>query len=613
MSDSHKQRKVLLALTVFLAAFLLRLVLDLVFFFRFGWHSSHLIEIWFYYGVARGVFTLSTLDPTFLLLRVPGLLLPGAVLYQAVAFEAALISAVTAVLIFFWLDSWAGRETGFWGGVVFALLPAPLTLSLVNFSHDLVQVPLMVLFFWSTGTAIRGAKRPGRRAPAAFLAVLCLLLGLEIGPLMAGALVIVILYCLWYFFRLRLGGNPSLWAAALFLLGLLLLNYALFRIMKAHLLEWIAPLALKFRGIDLTAQVKIVVGDLQPLPRDAFWGRYTLFIFFLPWGFWTALKKKEFFGLSLFCFSMALALVVNRGARLLDLSVVMLTALGLAHWKKTAALVTVATVLLYLAIDLLFPGIAARLYVGLPYSLSQLWETIGRTLSDPVFRPNPVLLRCGWLFAGFFVVTIIWVLLPVWKRSRPAFALLLIIAFLQGGWVLLAARTSSDQVEYEAYRWLNDHSRPGEKIFASWNQGYFIEAVTHLVPITTPARIDLSLSRLYWEDEEDAARELIGRGVRYVHICTRYFSVTGVDQKNDTFNMRGSTSIGPRPDHIRRLSRMRRTFLFRLIYEPKKLRFFRPIYEKIDLEREVMVRFFEILPPEADQPMAENPKSHYGE
>ncbi|MDP8215319.1 MAG: hypothetical protein P9M10_09025 [Candidatus Euphemobacter frigidus] len=604
MFDSSKQRKVLFALAIFLVAFLLRLVLDLVFFSRFGWYSSHLIEIWFYYGVARGIFTLSIFDPTFLLLRVPGLLLPGAILYHAVVFESALISALTAVLIFFWLNQWADRGTGLWGGMIFALLPAPLTLSLASFSHDLVQVPLIVLFFWASGTAIRRAKRPGRRATAAVLAVICLLLGLETGPLMAGALVIVILYCLWRLFCRLLGGNLSLWAATLFLIGLFLLNYGLFRIMKVHLLEWIAPLAMKFRGIDLMAQVKIIVVDLKPLPRGAFWSRYTLFIFFLPWGFWMALKKREFFGLSLFCFGMALALVVNRGTRLCDLSVVMLTALGLAHWKKTATLVTVVTVLLYLAINLLSPEIATRLYVGIPYSLSQLGETIGRTLADPVFRPNPVLLRCGWLFAGFFVVTIIWVLLLLWKRSWPVFAVLLIIAFLQCGWVLLGTRTGSDQVEYEAYLWLNDHSQPREKIFASWNQGYFIEAVTHLVPIATTAQIDLSLSRLYWEEEEDAVRELIGRGVRYIHVSSRYFGITGVDQKNDTFNMRGNTSIGPGPDHIRRFSQMRRTFLFRLIYEPKKLRFFRPIYEKIDPEQKVMVRFFEII-----QPPAGNPKS----
>ena len=174
--------------------------------------------------------------------------------------------------------------------------------------------------------------------------------------------------------------------------------------------------------------------------------------------------------------------------------------------------------------------------------------------------------------------------------------LLVLTAFLQSAWVLSAARTSSNEIEYRVYRQLDKIARPGEKIFAAWNQGYFIGAVTDLEPVTTPERIDLTLSRLYWEEEEEAVRKLRLRGVSYVHVCSRYFGITGVDQQNDTFRMRGSTIIGPRPDHIRRFSRMRQTLLFRMLYEPASLRHLVPVLEEVDRETRLLVRVFALEP-----------------
>lgn len=591
MSSFYNQHKWRLAFYIFLGAFLLRVTLDIIFFLRFGWFSSHLIEVWFYYGVARGVYTLSFLDPTFLLLRIPGLLITGPVLYQIVVFEAALISALTAVLIFYWLDSCCGREAGWWGGVVFALLPAPITLSLVNFSHDLVQVPLVVLFFWAAGMAIDGR---GRRLRAWIIAAASLLLGIMIGPLMAGALGIIFLYGLWVIFRRLINSVPSWWVTAIFLICLISLNYGFYLLIKPNLLEWLAPLALKFRGIDLMAQVRIMVGDLQPLPTDSFWNRYTLFIFFLPWGIWTAFKRRDFLAFSLFIFSLALAMVVNRGARLLDLAVVVMAAQALANWNRSAAIVTIASVVIYIAVDLLSPGLARAIYLGIPYGLTLLWGSVIKSFTSPDFQMPGMYLKCGWLFAGFFAVIILWAGLFKGKRIWIVGLILASVILLQGSWVLLAANTSSDQIEYESYQWLEDHSRTGEKVFAAWNQGYFLGSVTGLIPVTTPGKIDFDLSRTYWMEEKDSAQELRRRGIKYIHVTNRYFGITGVDEKNDTFTMRGNTIIGPRPDHIRRFSRMRKTLLYRMIYEPDTFRHFRPVHQEIDQERKVMVRFFEV-------------------
>ena len=135
-------------------------------------------------------------------------------------------------------------------------------------------------------------------------------------------------------------------------------------------------------------------------------------------------------------------------------------------------------------------------------------------------------------------------------------------------------------------------TQPGEKIFAAWNQGFFIPAVTRLKPITTPDRIDIGLTAYYWAGEKEAYAELKRRGVAYVHVNNRYFGLTAVDPVRDTFSLRGNTIIGPRPDHIRTFSRMRQTFLYRLNYEPQTLTYFRVIYDAFDPAREIGVRVF---------------------
>ncbi len=586
-----------LVLYIFLIALIPRLVLDLIFFLGKGWFASHLIEIWFYYGVAQGVFSLSPLDPTWLLLRLPGWLLPSSVLYQAVVFQAAAVSALTAVLVFYWLDHWFDRATGWWGGLVAAIFPAPLTLCLVNFSHDIVQAPMVVLFFWSAGVFLRERQVGRKRLVALALCLLFLFLGLKVGPLMAAAFVIVLLYGLWLLYSSIWSGRPPpALAAGLFALVLLLLNLGAFLIMKAHLLEWVAPLALKFRGIDLMAQVKIQVGDLQPLPSNVLWNRYNLFLFFVPWGLWTAFKKREFFGITFLFFSLALSLAVNRGARLLDISMIYLVALSLANWNFKAFWTTLGFLLFFIVFNLATPVGAKSCYLGVPYGL----ESLGKSLFIPG-PPGSGLSRNGaLLFFGFLLLAVLWGCLLNSKR-RWLLALPVAMAILlEMGWTLLASGVSSDRIEYEAYRWLGGRSAPGEKIFAAWNQGFFIEAVSHLKPVTTPDRIDMELTRLYWVSEEEAYRRLRERGVNFVHLSTRYFSVTDVDRERDTFRLRGNTIIGPRPEHIRKYSQMRRTFLYRLMYDPATLKYFRPIYDEFDRERKVGVRLF-VLDPSPDK------------
>ncbi len=565
---------------VFLLTVIPRILLNIFFFLRFGRHASHLIEIWFYYGLSRGVFSLSPLDPTTWLLRPLGRLLPAGILYPAVAGAGALVSAFTAVLVFFWISSRFDRRTGWWAGLAFGLEAAPLTLCLANFSHDIIQIPMIVLFFWAfqhwnrSGKIISGLAAGG-------LAIV----GFKVGPLMGGALPALGFYLLWRgWCRLR-RDSTSPRAGAIFALALVGLAAVIYHLAHLYLLDALIPLAEKFRGIDLAAQIKIKVGDLQPLPGEALWNRYNFLLLFLPAGIWLAYRKRSFLILSLLLTSLALGLVVNRGARLLDLPVAILAGMALAAKKQKIDRLTLSFIGFLIALNLLFSSLAGRLHLLMPMLLLKTaWTQLraGGGLSP------------GTGLAGIVAACLLLGILGVFIRGKRWGGGVLIgaLLFLQGGWVFLSATASSDELEYQAYRWLDARALPGEKIFAAWNQGYFIPAVTHLLPVTTPERIDLGLTRIYWESEEEAWRTLKERGVRYVHINTRYFALTHVDPARDRFSIRGNTIIGPRPVHILTFSRMRRTFLYRLTYEPKSLRHFRVIYDRVDRDHRIGVRIF---------------------
>ena len=178
-----------------------------------------------------------------------------------------------------------------------------------------------------------------------------------------------------------------------------------------------------------------------------------------------------------------------------------------------------------------------------------------------------------------------------WRKAWLGAVLIGLTALFQWRWVWNSFRLASIDLEWRAYRWLDERASPGDRILAHWNQGFLIRAVTALEPIATPDKIDLELTRLYWMEEEDAWEELKRREVKYVNVNSRIFSVYGIDEAQDRFRMTRS-SIGPPLDHIRRFSEMRQTLLYRLIYEPGDLKRFRLIFDHGDLEHKIEVRIY---------------------
>ena len=72
------------------------------------------------------------------------------------------------------------------------------------------------------------------------------------------------------------------------------------------------------------------------------------------------------------------------------------------------------------------------------------------------------------VISGSFFLVFLWAFLLRPGRKRLLWLPVICTAFIEASWVMLAVTTSSHQLEYDAYRWMNGRSRPGEKIFAAW-------------------------------------------------------------------------------------------------------------------------------------------------
>lgn len=133
-----------IALIIFIVSILGRIILNFVFFGRYGNHSVHFLETWYYYGVAKGIFKLLPLDPTTHILKFVGWISPDALLIYIIMASGVILTSFTAVLIFLLTREIHDKKTGFIAGMIYAFTVTPLILSTASFTHDHVQMPIII-------------------------------------------------------------------------------------------------------------------------------------------------------------------------------------------------------------------------------------------------------------------------------------------------------------------------------------------------------------------------------------------------------------------------------------------------------------------------------------
>lgn len=324
-----------LLLGVFLFALSERLVVMLVFFLRWGFHAVSGIELWFYYGVARGSFELySNFDPTWWILKTLGLLFSGPVLLYSVYLTSSIASSLNAALFALFVSKLHDRKTGLLAGILYGSMVLPMFNSAGTVTHDIFAYPYLILSLFGIMMVFR-RQGPIRLAYLGFtLAVL--FLGLNVGPTILVGFGTIVIYLIWQAVRgvtgSRKDGYVTFGVFLLAALGLVLLLHYQF---MPDLMEKMFDLAEKTRGIDVRAQIKAGSGDLLASSLGDYWLRFNFLIFFLPVGIWVAIKKKDMLGLLLLMAAILASRAADRGTRPLTFPLALLGALAFVNWKSS--------------------------------------------------------------------------------------------------------------------------------------------------------------------------------------------------------------------------------------------------------------------------------------
>ena len=321
---------------VFLFALSERLIVTLIFFSRWGWHTVSGIELWFYYGVAKGTFDLYSIwDPTWWILSTLGALVSGPALLYGTYLVSSLSSSLNAALFCLFVSELHNRKTGFLAGLLYGSMVLPMFNSAGTVTHDIFAYPYLVLSLY--GILMVFKRKGWSRLIYAGICLAALFLGLKVGPTILVGAGAVLIYLIWQgvlalFRKHHERGYIVFGCFLLFIVGVLLLVY--FTVMP-DMMNKMFDLAKANRGIDVRAQIKAGSGDLLASSLGDYWLRFNFLLFFLPVGIWIAVKKKDMLGFALIMVAFLASRTADRGTRPLTFGFALMGALAFVNWRSS--------------------------------------------------------------------------------------------------------------------------------------------------------------------------------------------------------------------------------------------------------------------------------------
>jgi hypothetical protein len=563
-----------LASVVFAIALIERMFLLVLFFYRNGAYSTHVREIWFYYGVARSTIKLSVLDPTVWILRPLGSIVPEQFLLYTIAFIAILLASITSALVFLLVCQSYDRTIGFVAGITYASMLQPLGLSIAGFTHDLVQFPIILLIMYLGVQIMKKGKKW-----LAILLIILLLLGAQIGPMILIAFLILPLYIAAENLQ-RKWGTDAEWNYLGFIILITIVVLIARLTVAQELQEQIYSLAKKYRGLDIAAQLAAGSVDLRPISIDHFWQRFNFLLLFAPFGVITSLKKRDTNAYFFLIFGIIFATMYDRGSRIIDLGLPIVVAHAFTDWRRewSKPMALMLTVVLFITVfnytgfmqtySLIFIFIAALILLVLHIQTQatnlEKEHSSGKNINyEAGIRVSPL---------GLAVV------------------LMIIILF---GVIAVKPQPATTKAEYMVYKWLGEHADRGESIYVRWPSGYFVEAVSGVKAVSSPSKIDFEVPKFLWNTEAEAYSEFKKRNIDYIQISEFDFRVTEVDPKTGTYRAIAARGILYYPSDFR-LSTLGRTLMFKLLYNEADLKYFRKIHEEKDENTGIMIKLFRI-------------------
>jgi len=580
MNNLLKNSK-LLALIIFVYGFLQRLFLDLAFWEKYGFHASHLTEIWIYCQKASEPLPPQTKDLTVYLLRLIGRIFPFDSLLAAVSIFGAILSSLTGVIIFYLVKNillpHAGekeRQNDFFIPLVAAFfytgISSTQALSVVSFTHDLLQIPMMLGFltlvvaFWKRFNRKAHWKIGLRKTwPYPIIAIAIGYLSFNINPVFLLIIPFAVIYSILQIFYHQ---HKKIKKRSIFFLYLSVFIILFFSryVFYEQILNILHSFLLKSHGIDLLYILDQNSKDLVPTDLDKkFLDLYTL-CFFLPFGLYAAYKNKRIIAPTFFILSFFLATVMDRGSRLLNIAAAILA--SYAFWYRQKFYIT----------DYIMAGVLILAFLFNPGS------SMLKTGDKFIFAVLPLILL--WAYKKYF---------QKYKRvANPktyAFALLVLLLapsflslFLYKYWI----KPSLTQGEYETASWLKANTTPDEKIFLNWGEAPYYHFLTDLTPVNRLAKTELDQDKIYWQKEDAAIDYAANHNIRYFLINSEDFNIYKTAEGQIAYSFRGAI------DHSLSEEELSASFLAQMVYRPKELKRVQLIHEQEDKATGKWIRVF---------------------
>ncbi len=563
MKDLLKSSVWKLGAVVFAVSFAARAVLDFMFQSRLGWHAVNHAESWLYTGVMKGTHVTGYMlqDPTVWLLRGVGVFFPGNLALYGVFLTSAALSALTASLILLLASELYDKKTGFIAGMAYGGMVEPLALSLSGFTHDHLQLPVMVLLLWMTVKAVKvkGWMRYSLVVAYAIIVYWARFIN-EVVYVAVGASAVYVGYVVLE----RYYGGRNVHAAYM-TLGLVALAAAG---------QWGLNTYLASK-LELLPQGRMGSVDVLPLSMLTFWLRYNMLLFLMPFGVAAAYKRRDTVGLTLTAVGFVVATVMDRGTRISDLGVALLFSYAVVDWGvKEKVLGLDRRNRLYLTAG---SGVLASAYVYFnthqPLHYNIIYLLGGAVLLFTLWRVNGV--------KGMVAAASVVVLVGVAANAAYVYN--------------LEPRRIVSDTEYHVLEWLRGNN-DGGMVLTGWDRGYMVEVVSGLEAASTPGRIRAEVHDMLWQLDRQAAANLRKAGVRYVMLTSEHFNVV---KMGDEMAYRISGGLVFAPENQPPMEFTNRLTVYKLRHDTAP-RYFRLLKNETDPSTGVKVMLYEVASEPAE-------------
>jgi len=563
------------ASVVFSTGVILRLILTLMFFSYYGWHSVNHIETWLYVGVAQGSHlpAYGMNDPTVWILRGFGMLFSSENQLYGIVLASTLLSSLTAVFIYLLAREMYGDKVGFAAGMIFTSMIEPLALSLIGFTHDHVQHLFIIATMLLAVKAVK-AKWSMRIVYAIVYSVLVYFAtfineGIFVGlGITAAYLTYEIFQRL---FEKKFSKKTWRWVYPVYITLVIVSSlFASQTIVKDALVD----------KLEALPQGRFGSADVIPISPSNFWLRNNIQFFLLPFALLIAVRRKDTLAITLTFVGFSLSFIMDRGTRISDLGICILSAHVITGWAETEKLIFTRKLkkrLKKFRLDKLSTLFMIVVFLGSYYAFRV-------TMTRDSFQYTFVLAALGIIFSSYK--------LKKEKMIYGMISMLVVSGFLVNAFYVYNAdaKRVGHEAEYRLYKWLGDETDHA-LVLTRWDRGYMLEVISGLKSVSSPNIIQKNIHDALWMPEKSAAITLLKNRVRYIVISSLNFNVAKQEGQL-AYALSGGLVLTP--DEIPQMELTEHISVYKLRHNQVNPNFFRLLKKEVDEATGVEVMLYEV-------------------